>query len=342
MRAIIVREHGGLETLRLEELPTPEPGPGQVRVRVRAVGLNHLDVWVRRGVPGAKFPLPIIPGSDACGVVDALGPGVTDLQVGFETLVAPGIGCGYCEMCATGEDHRCRDYGILGEHHNGGCAEFLVVPRANILPKPPRLSFVQAAGIGVPFLTAWHMLRTRAKLQPGETVLVQAAGSGVSSAAIQMAKLLGAKVIATSGSNDKLARARTLGADEVINYAGEDVPKRVKELTGGRGVDVVLDHVGQATWEASVRCMAWHGRLVTCGATTGPHVSVNLQHLFFKSLSLLGSTMGSRGELHEILRHVESGALSPVIDRDLPLSECAQAHQLLEQRRVFGKVVLTP
>lgn len=342
MRAIVVEQHGGLEALQSVECETPRPGPGEVRVRVAACGVNHLDVWVRRGVAGHTFPLPLIPGSDVAGVVDALGDGVDDLPEGSEVIVAPATSCAVCVMCLSGRDHRCRKYRILGEHRDGGYAEAIVVPRANLLLKPPQLSFVQAAGIGIPFLTAWHMLVARAELRPGETVLIQAAGSGVGSAAIQIARLWGATVIATAGSDDKLARARQLGAHELINYQTESVAARVKELTNRVGVDVVVDHVGTATWEQSIRSLAWQGRLVTCGATTGADARIDLRVLFFKALSLLGSTMGSKGEFAEVVGHVANGALTPVIDQTLPLERAREAHALLEERRVFGKIVLTP
>jgi NADPH:quinone reductase-like Zn-dependent oxidoreductase len=342
MRGYIVREHGGLDALRAESLPDPTPGPGEVVVQVKACGINHLDVWVRRGVPGHKFPLPLIPGNDVAGVVAACGPGVTDLPVGTPVVVAPGVSCGLCQACLSGRDHHCRSYGILGEHRDGGYCELLRVPRVNAMPKPEKLSFPEAAALGVAFLTAWHMLVGRAELRPGETVLVQAAGSGVGSAAVQIAKLWGSTVIATASSDAKLERARALGADHVINSSSEDIARTVKRLTDGRGVEVVFEHVGPATWESSVRAMAWQGRLVTCGATTGGEVPLNLRHLFFKSLSLLGSTMGSKGEFLEVLGHAGRGTLRPVVDRVLPLDGVREAHSLLEERKVFGKLVLTP
>ena len=340
MKGIRIEEHGGRELLRVTDLPDPEPGPSEVRVRVRACGVNHLDVWVRKGVPGAKFPLPLILGSDIAGVVEGLGDGVSDLRDGDEVIVAPGVGCGVCRSCVGGKDHRCRAYGILGEHRDGGYADYVVAPRANILPKPTTVSFAQGASLGIPMLTAWHMLVDRAEIRPGETVLVRAAGSGVGSAAIQIAKLWGARIIATASTRAKLEQAESLGADHLLNDREEDVVKEVRRLTDGLGVEIVFEHVGEATWDTSLRCMGWHGRLVTCGATTGANVRVDLRHLFYKSLSVLGSTMGSKGELHDILRHVEHGALHPVVTRELPLTDCAEAHRLLEEREIFGKVVL--
>ncbi len=342
MRAAVVREHGDLDAVRVETFDDPEPGPNEVLIDVRATGVNHLDLWVRRGVTGHTYPLPLILGSDVAGVVREAGPGVDDLSTGDEVVVAPGVSCGACPACLAGRDHRCRRYGILGESRDGGAADLIAVPRANVVPKPERLSFAQAAAVGIPFLTAWHMLVDRAELRPGESVLVQAGGSGVGTAAIQIARLWGAEVIATVGHEGKGERARALGAAEVINYRNRDVAKAVKQLTGGRGVDVVVDHVGAATWTGSLRSLAWHGRYVTCGATDGAEAPVNLRVLFFKALSLLGSTMGSKAEFIEVLGHVGAGRLVTVVDRTLPLAEVREAHRLLEAREVFGKLVLVP
>ena len=342
MKAVVIREHGGLEALRIEDIPTPTPGPGEVAVRVRACALNHLDVWVRKGVPGAPFHLPLISGSDVAGEISELGPGVQDIALGTPVMVIPGLSCGHCPACVSGADHLCRSYGLLGETRDGGFAEYLVVPRANVVKKPVRLSFEDAASMSLTFLTAWHMLVSRAELKGGETVLVHAAGSGVSTAAIQIARYLGAHVIATASSEMKLQAARELGADVTINYTTEDFVSRVKEETHRRGADVIFEHVGGETFERSLRCLAWAGRLVTCGATTGAKASINLRHLFFKSQSLLGSTMGSKGEYHQLVQLMECGLFKAVIDRILPLEQIAEAHRALEAREVFGKVVLTP
>ena len=343
MKAVVVREHGGAEVLRIEERPVPEPGHGEVRVRVRAVALNHLDVWVRRGVPGHPFPLPIVPGCDVAGEVDALGPGADEApRPGAPVLVAPGLSCGACEACASGQDQFCRQYGILGETRDGGCAEAVVVPARNLLPAPRDLPAEQAAAIPLVFLTAWHMVVERARVRAGETVLVHAAGSGVSSAAIQIARLHGARVITTVGSDAKAAKARALGADEVVNYRTQDFAAEVRRLTAKRGVDAIVDHVGPATWDGNVRSLAKGGRLVLCGSTGGFEVKTDLRFVFFKSLAVLGSTMGSRSELHAILRLVEAGRLRPVVDSVLPLAEVAEGHRRLEAREVFGKVVLRP
>jgi NADPH:quinone reductase-like Zn-dependent oxidoreductase len=342
VKAVTMRAHGGPEVLKLEELPDPKAGPGQVLVRVRAAALNHLDVWVRRGWPGLTLEWPHVPGSDIAGVIEAVGPGVAGISAGDEVILNPGVSCGRCEMCLSGLDNGCRRYAILGEHVSGGYAERLAVPAANVLGKPKNLSFDEAACLPLVFLTAWHALVTRAGLRAGETVLVQAAGSGVGSAAVQIAKLIGATVIATAGSDEKCRKALALGADHAVNYEAEDFLARAKALTGKRGVDVVFEHVGKKTWEKSLLSLASGGRLVTVGATTGWDPPTDLRHVFYRQLSVLGSTMGSKGELFQVLRFVEQGKLRPVLDRVLPLGEAARAQELLSSRAQFGKIVLNP
>ncbi|HVR42576.1 MAG TPA: zinc-binding dehydrogenase [Thermoanaerobaculia bacterium] len=339
MRAVVIRAHGGLERLELAEVPPPDD-PTLAVIEVRAVGINHLDLWVRRGVPGHEFPLPIIPGSEVSGVIASVPRGTEGWSVGDEVVVAPGLSCGRCIQCLSGNDPLCREFGILGETRDGGCAERIAVPVRNLVRKPAALSFEEAASIPLDFLTAWHMLVARARLRPGESVLVHAGGSGVGSAGIQIAKLWQARVLTTVGSSGKKERAVALGADEVILYREADFAAEVRRLTGRRGVDVVLEHVGADTFEGSMRSLARGGRLVTCGATTGADVTINLRLVFFKSLSILGSTMGSLAELHELFAHVEGGRLRPVVDRVLPLEEVAEAHRILENREAFGKIVL--
>ena len=341
MRAVVIREHGGPEVLRFEERPVTEPGPREVRVRVRAVGLNHLDLWVRNGVSGHSFPLPIVPGCDVVGVVDALGPGAQGFAAGDDVVVAPGLSCGRCLSCRAGEDALCRSYGILGESRDGGCQECLIVPDLGLFPKPQGLDWTQAAAVPLTFLTAWHMLKARARVQPGEQVLVHAAGSGVSAAAIQIAALLGARVLATAGTDEKCAGALALGAAEAINYRATDFAREVRRITGGRGVDVVVDHVGADTFERSLRCLVKGGRYVTCGATSGFELKTDFRLVFFKSLSILGSTMGGGHELATVLSLVASGRLRPIVDRVYPLEQIADAHRRLTSREAFGKVVLT-
>lgn len=339
MKAVAIREHGGPEVLRPETLPDPAPGPCQVLVRVKAVALNHVDLWTRRGRPNLAVAFPHLLGADVAGVVEAAGPGARAAP-GTKVLVSPGLSCLRCEACLSGRDNLCREYRILGEHVSGGYCELLAVPEANLLPFPEGLSFEEGAAIPLTFMTAWQMLVRRAVVRAGETVLVLAAGSGVGAAAVQIAKLLGATVIATAGSDGKLARAKALGADHVVDHATADLPKTVKEITTRRGVDVVVEHVGAATWEGSIACLAWGGRLVTCGATTGWEAKTDLRQVFYRQLSLLGSTMGSKADLFEVLRHVVAGKLRPVVDRVLPLEQAAEAHRALEARQVFGKLVL--
>ncbi len=341
MKAVAFARHGGPEVLELMDLPAPLPKAREVRVKVKAVALNHLDVWVRGGLPGLKLPMPHILGSDVAGVIDQVGAEVTDVKPGMEVVINPGISCGACAKCLLGEDNFCKSYGIIGEHMAGGYAEYVCVPRQNVLPKPAGMPFEQAACLPLTFLTAWTMLVRRAELVAGETVLIQAGGSGVGSAGIQIAKLLGAKVIATASTEAKLAKARELGADHLINYATTDFLAEVKKITDRKMVDVVFEHVGGATFEKSVACLPYGGRLVTCGATTGQEVKLNLAVLFYKRISLLGSTMGSKGDLFRILQLVEEGKLKPVLDRTLPLEKAAEAHQLLSNRQSFGNVVLT-
>jgi NADPH:quinone reductase-like Zn-dependent oxidoreductase len=342
MRAVAFRQHGDEQVLELVELPEPSVGAREVLVRVKAVALNHLDRWVRQGWPGLKLSLPHVLGSDIAGVVERVGPEVKDVEPGTEVLVNPGLSCGHCERCLLGEDNLCRHYRIIGEHAPGGYAEYVSVPRQNLLPKPRGLSFAEAACLPLTFLTAWTMLVRRAEVKAGETVLVHAAGSGVGSAAIQICKLLGAKVIATASTEEKLARARQLGADHTINYVEKDFLEEVKRLTQRRLVDVVFEHTGADTFEKSVACLPYGGRLVTCGATTGHEVKLDLRVLFYKRISLLGSTMGTKGDLFRLLQLVEEGRLRPVLDRTLPLQEAAQAHRLLKDRAQFGNIVLLP
>ncbi len=342
MRRVVIRRHGSFDVLEIEHGPVPEPGPGEALLRVKAASLNHLDTWVRRGMEGVTFPLPIVPGSDASGIVAAVGAGVSSPKPGDEVVLSPGTSCGRCVACASGREPLCRHYGIIGEHGNGTDAEFAVFPAANCLPKPKNLSFEEAAAVPLVFLTAWHMLVARAAVRPGETVLVHAAGSGVSSAAIQVAKLFGARVFVTAGADSKLEKARALGADEGINYRSSDFLSEVRRLTGKRGADVVIDHVGADTFERSVRALAPGGRVVTCGGSSGPAVSLDVRPIFFKGLSILGSTMGSRAELLEILDHFAAGRLRPVVDSTFPLADVAKAHRRMAERDVFGKIVLIP
>jgi NADPH:quinone reductase-like Zn-dependent oxidoreductase len=341
MKAVFIRGHGGPEVVTVGELPDPAPGPGEVRVKIRAAALNHLDLWVCRGWPGLHLSFPHVLGSDLAGVVDAVGPGVAEPKPGDAVVVNPILSCGRCPRCLAGEENLCRRFAILGEHVTGGQAEWIVVPARSALPKPARLSFEEAASVPVTFVTAWRALVHRAKVRLGETVLVHAAGSGVGVAAVQIAKLLGARVIATAGSDAKLEKARALGADEVVNYESGSFAEAVKKLTARRGVDVVFEHVGKKTWEGSVLSAAIGGRIVTVGATTGYDPPTDLRHVFYRQLSILGSTMGTAADLVEVLRLLDEGKLRVVIDRTMPLAEVGRAHELLAERAQFGKIVLT-
>ncbi|MFT6833606.1 MAG: NADPH:quinone reductase-like Zn-dependent oxidoreductase [Planctomycetota bacterium] len=342
MRAVHLVEHGGPEALRMVELPVPEPAEGEVRVKVAAISLNHLDVWVRRGLPGVEIPMPHVPGCDGTGVIDALGPGVgAGVAIGMPVLIEPGYTLVDGPEVLAGMDHLAPDYGIRGEHSSGLAAEYVCVQARYVTPLPAGLDLIQTAAVPLVFVTAWGMLHHRAKIQSGETVLVLGAASGVGSAAIQIAKAHGCRVIATAGSEGKRALGRDLGADAVLNHRDEGWPKEVKALTEGRGADVVFEHIGPATWDGAMRSLARCGRLVTCGGTTGPKVSITLPHLFMKNQSVLGSTMGPRSAFREILDGVASGLFRPVVHSVLPIEEIAEAHRMLEGREVVGKLVLT-
>jgi NADPH:quinone reductase-like Zn-dependent oxidoreductase len=340
MKAMILAQHGGPEVLHRAEMPVPAIGERDVLVRVRAVALNHLDLWVRSGLPGRSVDFPHIPGSDISGEVAKIGTTVTNVKVGDRVLLSPGVSCGQCEQCVAGRDNFCADYVLFGRQIHGGYAEFVRSPSVNVIPIPGNLSFEEAAAVPLVFLTAWHMLLGRAQLRPAEDVLVIAAGSGVGSAAIQIAKATGARVIATAGSEAKLARATELGADDVLLHGGE-FAREVKRLTGGRGVDVVFEHVGAATWEQSIFSLKTGGRLVTCGATTGFESKININYVFGRQLSILGSFMGQKSELFAALELFQRGLLKPVIDSAMPLERAADAHRRLENRQQFGKIVLT-
>ncbi len=340
MKAVYFYEHGDRSVLQYGDLPDPKPGPGEVLVHVKACALNHLDIWVRRGWPSLKLSMPHILGSDISGVIASVGPGVHGLREGQEVIVSPGRSCGSCEWCLAGLDNNCRQYGVVGEHFPGGYAQYVVVPAVNIVPKPENLSFEEAAAFPLTFLTSWHMLVSQARIQPGEWVLILAAGSGVGVAALQIARLFNARIIAAAGSDYKLEKARELGADYTINYEKEDFYQKAREITQGRGVDVVFEHVGQTTWERSIKILRKGGRLVTCGATTGYNVQTDLRFVFYKNLKIFGNLMGSKAEVLHITDLMAQGKLAPVIDRILPLEQAQEAHAALENRAQFGKIVL--
>jgi NADPH:quinone reductase-like Zn-dependent oxidoreductase len=340
VKAILFRQHGGPEVLQYADVPEPEPRPNEVLVRVRSCALNHLDLWVRGGLPNVSIPLPHIPGSDVAGEIAKIGSEVSTFRVGQKVVLAPLVSCGKCPACIAGLDNRCRQATNLGYMIDGGCAEFVPVPEVNCLPYPENLSFEEAAAVPLVFQTAWHMLVDRAQLRPGDDVLILGAGSGVGSAAIQVAKFFGARVITTASSDAKLEKARQLGADHGINHKSQKIRDEVRRITNKRGVDVVFEHVGTATWDDSLASLALAGRLVTCGNTTGYDAKIDLRFLFSRQLSLLGSYMGVKSELLTIMKLISAGHLKPVVDRVFPLPEAAAAHAYLESGQQFGKVVL--
>ncbi len=342
MKAAVIRQHGGPEVLELGELPDPVPGHGEALVRVGACALNHLDLWTRRGLPGRSVPFPHVLGNDVAGEIAGLGADAPGFSVGQRVMLSPGTSCGRCRPCLQGEDSSCRGYRILGCHVHGGYAQYVVCPLANLIPLPEGFGFEEAAAFPLVFLTAWRMLVTRARLRPGEDVLVWAAGSGVGMASIQIAKLLGARVIATAGSDRKLDQAKFLGADHVVHHHRDDVVAEVRRLTGKKGVDVVVEHVGQATWERSILALAQRGRLVTCGATSGAAASTELRYVFSRQLSLLGCYMGSKAELLEAADFFFARRLRTVVHAVLPLAEARRAHEIMEASEHFGKIVLVP
>jgi NADPH:quinone reductase-like Zn-dependent oxidoreductase len=341
MKALAFKEFGGPEKLGLLEVPDPTAGPGEIVVAVRACALNHLDLFVREGIPALKTPLPFWTGCDIAGEVAALGPGVAGLKVGDRVAVNPNLTCGRCEFCMRGEDSLCVRYGILGEHAPGGLAERVTVRAENALPLPDHVSFVDAASFILTSMTAWRMVVTQGQLRAGQDVLILGVGGGVSSTAVQIAKLCGARVIVTSSSDAKLERARQLGADIGINYAREDWARVVWEKTGRRGVDLVIENVGAHTWKQSLRSVAKGGRLVTCGATTGPIGETDIRIVFWNQISIIGSTMANRKEFHEVMRLFFAGRLRAIVDEVAPLAEGAAAQRRLAEGQQFGKIVLT-
>jgi len=342
VNATIFKQHGGPEVLEYAKVPDPTILASEVLVEVKACALNHLDVFVRGGLPGITIPLPHILGNDIAGIAREVGELVTWVRPGDEVMVQPGVSCGHCVECLRGQDNLCREYDMLGYRRDGGYAELVPVPGVNIVPKPHSLSWEEAAALPLVTLTAWHMLVTRANLQPGEDVLIHAAGSGVGSVAIQIAKLRGARVIVTAGSDEKLAKGRELGADETINYTSADWPREVKRLTERKGVDVVFEHTGAETWRGSISSLKNNGRLVTCGATSGFDGQTDIRQIFYRHLTILGSFMGSKAELLEAMKFIEQGRIRAVVDRALPLADARRAHELLESRAQFGKIVLRP
>jgi NADPH:quinone reductase-like Zn-dependent oxidoreductase len=339
MKAVRIHEFGGPEVLKYEDVPQPELRKDQVLVQVKACALNHLDLWIRKGIPGIK--LPLILGSDVSGVIAAVGEYIPDLKEGQRVLLSPMSACYHCEFCLRGEHSFCSQFTVRGQRINGGDCEYVAAPRVEVIPIPDSLTYDEAASVPLVFLTAWHMLVTRARIHHGQTVLVMGAGSGVGSAAIQICKLLGCTVITTAGSERKLDLARDLGADYTIDHYKQKISEEVKKIVKS-GVDVVFEHTGEKTWPESLRSMRVGGTLVTCGATTGPEGKLDLRVLFTRQLTFMGSFMGNMGDLNEALKYVFDGKLKPVVDRSFPLCDAARAHEYLENGEQFGKVILNP
>jgi 2-desacetyl-2-hydroxyethyl bacteriochlorophyllide A dehydrogenase len=342
MKCVRIHEHGGLEKLLYEDVPTPKIRADEVLVNVKATSLNHMDIWVRIGLPGVKIPLPLIPGVDAAGIVAEVGEAVRHVKAGDRVLVAQGISCGHCKFCLNGDDNLCRAYVLIGEHRDGADAEYIAMPGKNIIPLSAKISFEEATAASLVFLTAWQMLVDKARVQPGDDVLIVGASSGVGSAAIQVAKLFGARVIATTSTEEKIAKAKNIGADEVVNYSKQNVLQEVRRLTEKKGVEIVIDHVGQSVWDECMKCLTKGGKLVTCGATSGHEALTDLRYVFYKQLQIIGSTMGKKGDLVTIMKFIEEGKLKAVVDRVLPLTDVKEAHTLLEEGKQFGKIVLIP
>src|SRR5579863_5240221 len=340
MKAVRIHEFGGPEVLRYEDVPDPQPRKDQVLIRIKACAMNHLDIWVRKGLPGVN--LPHILGSDIAGEIVTVGDYLTGFKSGQRVHLAPMHFCNHCAKCVAGLQNQCREFTALGNGVDGGYCELIAVPAVNVIPIPDSLDFNQAASVPLVFLTAWHMLVGRAGIRLGQTVLVLGASSGVGIAAIQIAKLFHCRVSTTAGDESKVEKGRHLGADYGSNHYQQKISDEVKKITNKEGVDIVVEHVGAATWDESVRSLKSGGTLVTCGATTGPNVGLDLRHLFARQLRLLGSYMGTVGELNEVLGHVFAGRLKPVVDRMFPLSEIRAAHELLEKSQMFGKIVVNP
>ncbi len=342
MKAVRIHQPGSADSYVYEDAPDPEAGPGEVLVRVKAVALNHLEAWAAKAPSTVKFDAPRILGADVAGVVESVGVGVRSTTAGAEVMLHPGVSCGTCEACLGGEDNLCAQYRLIGQGRDGGMAEYVVVPAANVFAKPANLSFEEAASIPLVFTTALHMILTRAHLRYGETVLVNAAGSGVGVAAIQVAKLHGARVIASAGSEAKLVKARQLGADDGINYTTHDLAEEARKLTGGRGVDMVVENVGAEIMEKSIKALARNGRVVTCGATAGNNATFNVSRFFLSQQTIYGSFMGTKAEMLRYASCFEDGRLKAVVDEVFPLRDAAKAVGRMLQREQFGKIVLVP
>jgi NADPH:quinone reductase-like Zn-dependent oxidoreductase len=341
MRAVYIERHGGPEVVTVGELAVPEPGPGEVRIKIVAAALNHLDLWVQRGIPGIELSMPHVLGSDGAGVIDALGDGVESFAVGDKVHLQPGLFCGDCEYCEQGEESLCTRYRLLGEHVSGTFAEFAIAPAVNAYLKPDTLTWEAAAAFPLAYETAWRLLMSAGRLKPGESVLIHGIGGSVAGAALQIAKHVGARVYATSSSQAKLDRALKLGADVVLDYTVQDIPAAIREHTSKRGVDLVIDNVGQATWRDSIESVRRGGRIATCGATTGNDAVTPINRVYWKQISIHGSTMANRREFEAVSKLVIDGDIEPIIDRTFPIAEAPAALERLANGDQFGKIVLT-
>lgn len=341
MKAAMIQEHGSVDCVAVGEYPDPKAGEGEVVLEVRSAALNHLDIWVRKGRPGVQLDMPHVLGSDGAGVVIEVGPRTHGINVGDEVILNPGLSCGYCESCGRGQQSECTSFGIVGMSRPGTFAEKIAVPFQNVYPKPAHLSFDEAAALPLAYQTAWRMLMTRAGLRAGETVLINGIGGGVALAALQLAKLAGAEVIVTSSSDEKLSRAKTIGADHTVNYQTiDDLIGTIRDITNGRGVDIVIDSVGAATWSTNFGVARRGGRIVLCGITTGPEAATNLQALYWNQLTVMGSTMGSNEDVRQMLRAVEATKLKPIMDSVKSLEKIGDAMSRMEAGEQFGKIVV--
>ncbi len=341
MRAIRFEQHGNSpDVLKLVQAADPKPGINEVLVELKAAALNHLDIWVRNGLPGVKLDLPRIPGSDGAGVVAEVGAGVTNVKPGDRVILSPGMGCGTCKKCTANWDSLCDAYHLLGLQINGTYCEKIVVAARRVIKVSEKLTFEEWAASPLAFLTAWHMLHTQGGIQGSDRVLVHAAGSGIGQAAIQIARLAGAEVITTVGSDEKAVMAKALGAQTVINYKQGGFGQAVLDATGGKGVDLLFEHIGPETWTENLKCLAKGGRLITCGATSGPKVETDLRFLYMRQFTIKGAYMGSHAELLKVVHLLEKGKVKPVIDSVFPLERAREAQEHMESRNIFGKIVL--
>ncbi len=340
MKAAVITEYGGIDKVNVAEVDKPKPGVREVLIQVKSASLNHLDIWVTKGRPGAKKNGPHIIGSDASGIVTEVGADVKSISTGGEVIINPGLSCGICEHCRRGEQSECASFDIVGLGHQGSFAEYVVVPAANVFPKPKHLDFNEAAALPLSYVTAWRMLMTRAGLQAGQTVLIHGIGGGVALAALQLAKMAGVVVIVTSSSDDKLKKAKILGADYVINYKNKNIPAAVRDITIDRGVDIAFDTAGAATMPINFDAVKRGGKIVICGVTSGPKVELNLQALYWNQLSIIGSTMGSNDDFFRMLKAIDAAKLKPVVDSVFPVVKVRDAMTKMETGAQFGKIVL--